>query len=656
MTNKWLSASAIAKLLVLTTRAVRFRANRESWPYRTVDGNGGSQKRFNIENLPEDIQIAYATSLNLTLEALQTQLKPPPKAPVKASIGAYTGRSKEEKPVKSLNQCTETERDIARNRQKIIDAYDGSGLSVKQFIEFYNDNLILPEVKERLGRWGHIGTTQVFYSNWLRRYQQFGLAGLAPQYQKRGPGARLSQEVKDLLEYLYLDTNQPGIADVVRHIQQVYKHTDVSEITARRYLMNIPKAVRTVWRKGAAALDTVQPSIHRDYTLYKPMEIIVGDYMTQDFMLRFQGKVCRGKVVAFMDMRTRAIVGWSLQLTANSTGVAIALQKCFDRFGLPEYIYFDNGKEFKNHFLCGNVWKSRVSKIDAEDIWRNIGVVVEAGIKLILAYPYNAKAKPIERFWRTMHEIFERWLPTYVGSNTLLSTDESKVYRQNVKKMKQEDFDRIPEFKAVETMLDHFFAYYNHEHHHTGQGMDGKTPMQVWAEHEVPKREVPEELKPYLFTHRYTRTVRKDGISFDGGLYYAPEVIRYLGQQVQIRVPLDREDLLYVFSPEGEKLFDAVYRNDGTTVKEKTEKVGKLRKQNVAFIKGYNQKKEELDKHEFVTVAEAWAREHPELVAQEMPELQIVNGEPLTENKPALTLVKTNKPKPKLKGVFDSWD
>jgi hypothetical protein len=74
-------------------------------------------------------------------------------------------------------------------------------------------------------------------------------------------------------------------------------------------------------------------------------------------------------------------------------------------------------------------------------------------------------------------------------------------------------------------------------------------------------------------------------------------------------VPLDRDD---VFDLEGKKLFDAVYRDDGVTVKEKNEKVGKLRKQNTVFIRGYNTGKEELDKQEFVTVAEAWAKEHPD--------------------------------------------
>jgi hypothetical protein len=96
------------------------------------------------------------------------------------------------------------------------------------------------------------------------------------------------------------------------------------------------------------------------------MEIIVGDYMTQDFMLRLKDKVYRVKVVAFMDMRTRSIMGWSLQLTANSTGVAIALQKCFDRFGLPEYIYFDNEREFKTTSFAGRYGRAGFPQLMAK--------------------------------------------------------------------------------------------------------------------------------------------------------------------------------------------------------------------------------------------------------------------------------------------------
>jgi hypothetical protein len=75
-------------------------------------------------------------------------------------------------------------------------------------------------------------------------------------------------------------------------------------------------------------------------------------------------------------------------------------------------------------------------------------------------------------------------------------------------------------------------------------------------------------------------TVGKNRFSFDGKLYYADEVIRYPWQQVQIRVPLGKEDLIYMFNSEGKILFNAVYRDDRITVREKN--------------------KNELDKKEFV--------------------------------------------------------
>ncbi|MDR2392922.1 MAG: hypothetical protein LBD93_02020 [Treponema sp.] len=136
-------------------------------------------------------------------------------------------------------------RNRTRHRQKIIAAYEAAkqtGLNTKQFVDLYNQKKILPEVKAAIGDWGYLKDWRRFYDTWLQPYAQ---AGLAPQYKKRGgTGAKLNQDVRNLLEYLYLNTNQPGIADVVRHIQQVYGHEDVTEITARRYLMSIPNPKR----------------------------------------------------------------------------------------------------------------------------------------------------------------------------------------------------------------------------------------------------------------------------------------------------------------------------------------------------------------------------------------------------------------------------
>jgi hypothetical protein len=83
----------------------------------------------------------------------------------------------------------------------------------------------------------------------------------------------------------------------------------------------LPQSLKDRWRKGEKYFkDNYGRYIPRDYIQYKPMEIICGDYMTQDFLLSIKEKIYRDKVVPFMDMQTRAVVGWSLQLTAIGMG------------------------------------------------------------------------------------------------------------------------------------------------------------------------------------------------------------------------------------------------------------------------------------------------------------------------------------------------
>ncbi|MDR0707947.1 MAG: hypothetical protein LBF60_08770, partial [Treponema sp.] len=478
MISRWLSASEIAEFTTSDKRVINRRAVNEHWVSRNKKANGGTRRIYQVATLPEDIQAAYAASLNIAIEALKSELKPALKGDVTPEktheIAVCKGRTMGEKPVKAWDECTEAEREIARNRREVITAYEQSGLNSKQFVELYRHDDFLPEIKIALGRWGRIGATAIFYQNWLRRYRQFGLAGLAPQYKKRGgAGASLPQDVKNILEYVYLDTARPGVSAVVRAVQASYGIT-APEDTARRYLKSLPEAVAAHGRGGPRYFEErCQPSIHRDYTLYKPMDIIVGGYMTQDFMLRVKDKVWRAKVAAFMDMRTRMIVGWDLQLTANSTRVAAALQRCFDTYGLPGAIYFDNGREFKNYWLCGNEWKRENSDIDEDEIKRNIGVIAEAGVKIIFAKPYHGQSKPIERLWRTVHETFDKFEETYIGSNTAARPDEARVYQRKVSKMKKEDFEKIPAIEEIKRRFGRYVDWYNNKHEHAGRGMDG---------------------------------------------------------------------------------------------------------------------------------------------------------------------------------------
>jgi hypothetical protein len=91
MIKKWLSANDVAQLLLEKSRSIRRRAKRESWPCQTRATRGGQEQIYPLADLSEDVQLAYAESLKTTLEALQNELKPLPKTPVKHVIDGYKG-------------------------------------------------------------------------------------------------------------------------------------------------------------------------------------------------------------------------------------------------------------------------------------------------------------------------------------------------------------------------------------------------------------------------------------------------------------------------------------------------------------------------------------------------------------------------------------
>jgi putative transposase len=639
MTNKWLTLNDIAELLSLTKGPVIRRANIENWPYQSYSIRGGKERRYHLLNLPENVQAAYAASIKVSLADLQSELKQGLYPEKKAHIPGYSGRGAKTRPSKQWDRLPEKYQKVANDRRKLLDVYSDSGLSAEQFIMAYNSGEIASDLRARLGCHGDIKAPQSLY-RWFAQYEKDGLEGLAPQYTGRGAGASLPQEVKDRAEWLYLDSNQPSIKAVCELLGQY--GLKAGDATVRRYLDSLPDWIKAKYRKGQDYFKgRFHPYILRDYTKYSPMEIICGDYMTQDIVCRKGDRVFRARLCAFEDMRSRAIVGWSLQETANSVGVIRALQMTFRDYGLPGSVYVDNGKEFKNYLLCGDQWKAQKTKIDPELLDMDVGILAECGIKVVFCQAYHGQSKPIERFWRFFHERFDKFEPTYMGSNTADRPDDAKVFRSNVEDMKKEDISLIPTFEEVEERIGRFVGWYNEQWNHSGQGMEGRTPMQVFKEYKVPRRDIPNRLKKYLFTMRYIRVVRRNGILLDDIFYQNENFVEYNGRKVEVRRPLDDAGIVHIFSiPDRVYLFDAEHLVLSGVPQEDIEKMGRLRKDMKNLEKKYNRKKEEYDKGVFKTPAESYAEDAR----------QVVGGEPLKEE-PLLTLV--TPAKKKVVGILD---
>lgn len=110
--------------------------------------------------------------------------------------------------------------------------------------------------------------------------------------------------------------------------------------------------------------------------------------------------------------------------------------------------------------------------------------------------------------------------------------------------------------------------------------MDGKTPVQMFNENTVERRTIPEYLKKYLFTMRYTRTVQRDGVELDKIAYYTPQLKQYIGQAVEVRRGLDNTGIVHIFSmPDRKYLFDAENLTFSGIAQEDIQKITKLKKE-----------------------------------------------------------------------------
>jgi len=535
----WLSVSEIRKLTLNTPRAIQLKAKRQNWTCRIVDGNGGKQYRYCLSDLPSDIQTAYAESIGKNIEELQAQFKKDvnrEKTIVKkASVENYNGRGAKTIEIKNIEAISLNYLEVASMRLKIIEAYNASGLSAKEFSDVYNKDLILPELKNELGKYGRV-TVHTLYE-WMPRYERYGLAGLAPQYaaSKGGAGHLLDGKAKEIIQALYLNINKPSIASVHRDIEQFgYK---INYDIVLRYIKNeIPESVKTFYRMGKTAFhNKFEPYIERDYTLLRSMEMVCSDFMTCDILCRKGNKILRAKVCVAEDMRSRKIVGWSLQETANSLGVLRVFEKMTMLYGLCDGWYIDNGKEYRNYWLCGDSWKAMRTKLDLSTLNLAAGVLNECGTKIIFCEPYHGQSKPIERFWGFVHIEFEKRFSTYIGSNTADRADEKKVYYKSVNKMKKEDLDAIPTFEEVRRKLRDFFEWYNDNWHHSGQGMDGKTPNQVFEENLKERRDIPENMRKFIFSRREECVIARNGVTMDGISYYNPQLQQYMGAAKKLK-------------------------------------------------------------------------------------------------------------------------
>ena len=138
-------------------------------------------------------------------------------------------------------------------------------------------------------------------------------------------------------------------------------------------------------------------------------------------------------MIMVMDWASRYPVGASLAFTEDSQHILTAFRNGFINCAqiadnnsgtmavLPKYVYLDNGKAFRAK-LFHERWEEH-------DLNKELGgIFPRLNIGVRFAESYNAKAKVIERFFKTFQEQFERFITTFRGASI---DDKPSVLHRN---------------------------------------------------------------------------------------------------------------------------------------------------------------------------------------------------------------------------------
>ena len=510
-----------------------------------INSKGRKKYLFPLESLPEDIRARYYRSKFARPSILRVSDE-------------------------ALENFTESEREEIKRWYDIIaewlrfrDASDSKAEADAMFIEGY---------KEQHGPYSQMCIAGL-YKRW-RCIKEGNISGLVDKRGGYNKGvSSIPQEVWDRFMFYYLNENRPSVnkcyLNTVANIEETLPqlvNMIPSQSAFRRRLAEVPKAVLIAGREGnKAMLDKAAPYISRDYHSLSPNDIWIADNHTLDIISYDEEKEMKHRLylTAFLDARSGVLVGWNITENPNSQSTLIALRHGIMRFGIPKKVYFDNGSEFLTHDLAGRghrTRKSQINEVVAHPVFARLG------IEMINAIVKNAKAKPIERVFRTIKEDFSKSFITFCGGNVLEKPERLKSVLKS---------GEIPTDSTVSTAFaDYADGIYNVGSYTGAVQADRKmSRVEVWNSYIKEQRKAINEDDLNLMLMRSTRaqTVGRNGVHLtiagERLDYWNEETWKMQGEKVYLRYDPSDLGTVRVYNAESDKYIATLPLSQETRIK-----------------------------------------------------------------------------------------
>ncbi|MCU6713228.1 DDE-type integrase/transposase/recombinase [Paenibacillus sp. J5C_2022] len=298
------------------------------------------------------------------------------------------------------------------------------------------------EIKRRICE--QTGLSERTLRRYLAKYREEGFGGLKPKGKGRKPfGATIPQEVLEQAILLRREVPSRSVAQLIQILEWEdriqpgeIKRSTLQELLAQRGYST--RHMRMYAESGVAARRFQQR--HRNRLWHSDLKY--GPYLP----IGPNGTMKQVFLVTFIDDATRFVLHGAFYPVMDKTIVEDCFRHAIQKFGVPESVYFDNGKQYRTK------WMTRACS--------------KLGIRLLFAKPYSPEATgKVERFNRVvdaflseaalekpktlerLNELFQVWLSECYQNKSHSALENKRspetAYRSDKKALRFVDPDEL---------------------------------------------------------------------------------------------------------------------------------------------------------------------------------------------------------------------
>lgn len=300
---------------------------------------------------------------------------------------------------------------------------------------------------------------------WLKDYKAKGKAALTPKWHG---STRQEYGWEHVALELYHRPQKPALRKVARDLREQHGFSSASYHNVWYFFESLPESLKdkSPWRMGRKQYnDGVREHIKRSTEALPVGFLYQGDGHCVDEYVKHPktGHIVRIELTAWMDIKSRFIPGWYVSFAESAISTMASLSHAMGTWDhVPPMIHIDHGSGFK----------ARLMNDETSGFYANFGITP------MFAIPGNAKAKNIERFFRTLEDDFGKDWATYCGYD--MSKDTSRHF-DNKKLAKLEAAGKI-KVPSVDEWMEQFALWLDRYHARPHPEYPNTTPQAMWAE------------------------------------------------------------------------------------------------------------------------------------------------------------------------------